>query len=240
VQLVAVTPSAHVANMSLHFQSFLFDVFHQTAISRFAHVVCMPLINALVIALVALASPAAALALALVLAAWYVVQAHRNGVTLLGFAMLPVTAATWAGAMAYVATGPGAIETLAWIAALSLAQAASHAPEPKVPPRVTGSVHWIALPEFLLGPPGRRHRPLTVLRRVWISAWQILFGALDELWASWRLVNLNVLELMWWLGYKPQMRAHFKQLSRRAVEHGQPAIDFIGVGGGLVIRDPAA
>jgi hypothetical protein len=240
VHLVAVTPSAHVANMSLHFQSFLFDVFHQTTISRVAHFVCMPLINAMVLALFAQVSPALAAVVAVVLAIWYLAQASKNGVTLLGVVMLPVTAATYAGAMAYSATGPSALETLGWIGLLSLVQAASHAPEPKVPPRVTGSPRWVPLLEFLFGSPGRRHRPATVLHRLWISALQILFGALDEFWAAWRLVNLNWLELMWWLGYKPQMRARFKDLSRRAVANGQPAIDYIGVGGGLVIRDPDA
>jgi hypothetical protein len=252
VGLVTVTPSAHVANLSLHFQSFLFDVFHQTTIARIAHIVCMPLINMMILVWLAQFG-AAALFVAIALCVWYLVQGWWNGVLGLGLAMLPLTVATYVGASAYFAAFglPAAESTwyaptiaaanpILWAAVLSFVQAASHGPEPKLPPRVTTTDHWQTLPEFVFGSSARRHGPGQVLVRLVRSVAQIVFGALDEFWASWRLVNLNVLELMWRLGYKPEMYARFKQLSRRAVAHGDPAIDFIGVGGGARIRDPDA
>lgn len=254
VRLVTVTPSAHLSNLSLHFQSFLYDVFHQTTISRIAHFVCMPLVNMMLLAFVAQFSVwgvnVGQLA-ATALCVWYLTQAAYNRVFLLGLVMLPITVATWLGASAWYTAfarpehqatwwAPTRLEhnPLLWAGLLSLVQAASHGPEPKLPPRVTGTPHWMPLFEFVFGPTGRRHRPLEVINRLIRSALQILFGALDEFWACWRLIPLNFLEILWALGYQPDMRAHYKDLSRRAIAHGDPAIDFIGVGGGAVIRDP--
>ena len=261
VGVVTVTPSAHVANLSLHFQSYLFDLFHRTLLSRVAHVVCMPLINMMVLVWLAqfgadpgdaLLDPSGALLAAIVLCVWYLVQGRWNGVLGLGLAMLPLTAATYVGAWMYWgAFGLSAVERtwwapttswanpILWMVVLSFVQAASHAPEPKLPPRVTGTDHWQTLPEFVFGPRERRHGVAEVLLRLVRSALQIAYGALDEFWASWRLITVNVLELMWRLGYRPEMYAQWKALSRRAIEHGDPAIDFIGVGGGTRIRDPS-
>jgi hypothetical protein len=263
IGVVLVTPSAHFANLSLHFQQYLYDVFHQTTVARVAHFVCMPLINMMVLAFFAqfswgaassgLLAPNGALVLAALLCGWYLVQAKYNGVLLLGIVMQPVTIATYAAAVAYwdafglppneaiwYAPTAAPYNPLLWMVVLSFVQAASHAPEPKLPPRVTGTAHWMSLTQFVFGPSDARHGPLQVLSRLVRSAAQIAFGALDEFWAAWRLIPFNFLEIMWRLGYAPAMYARNKDLSRRAIEHGDPAIDFIGVGGGAVIRDPRA
>lgn len=263
VAIVLVTPSAHFANMSLHFQQYLYDVFHQTKVARVGHFVCMPLINMMVLVFFAQFSwaesstgwfaPTGALAAAALLCVWYMAQAAYNRVLLLGIVMLPVTIATYVAAMAYWSAfalppaeaswyAPTALpqNPLLWMVVLSFLQAASHAPEPKLPPRVTGTPHWMPLARFVFGTPDRRHGTVEIAWRLVRSAAQIAFGALDEFWASWRLIPFNFLEIMWWLGYEPAMYARHKDLSRRAIEHGDPAIDFIGVGGGAVIRDPGA
>ena len=263
VQVVLVTPSAHFTNLSFHFQQFLYDVFHQTLTARVGHFVCMPLINMMVLVFLAQFTwgdatggwfaPTGASIATMLLCIWYLVQAACNRVMLLGLAMVPITIATYLGAMAYwqafrlpeaqatwVAPTALAYNPLLWMAVLSLAQAASHGPEPKLPPRVTGTPHWQPLTVFVFGTSTQRHAPLQVLWRLARSGVQIVFGALDEFWASWRLIPINFLEIMWRLGYQPQMYAQYKDLSRRAIEHGDPAIDFIGVGGGAIIRDPDA
>jgi hypothetical protein len=260
--VVLVTPSAHFANMSLYFQQYLYDVFHQTKVAKVGHYVCMPLINMMVLVFFAQFSVwsgsgafhvDAALVTTIALCLWYVAQATFNGVPWLGVAMVPVTLATYAAAMAYwhafglppeqatwVAPTEAPYNPLLWIALLSFVQAASHGPEPKLPPRVSGTAHWMSLWQFLFGRPGARHGPARVVWHAIRAAAQIVFGALDEFWASWRLIPFNVLELMAWLGYRPETYARTKALARRAIAHGDPAIDFIGVGGGAVIRDPDA
>lgn len=262
-QVVLVTPSAHVANMSFAFQQYLYDVFHRTLVARIAHFVCMPIINMMVLVFFAqlswsddaigLLAPTAALAATVLLCLWYLVQAAYNRMLLLGVVMVPITLATYAAAMAYEETfalppseatwyapTPLAFNPLLWMAILSLLQAASHAPEPELPPRASATSHWMPLAVFLLGTSKRRHGPLRVAWRLLRSAAQIVFGAIDEFWASWRLIPINFLEILWRLGYQPQTYARCKGLSRRAIEHGDPAIDFIGTGGGAVIRDPGS
>src|SRR5688572_16566609 len=60
--IVFVVPSTNVTNFSLHYQSYLNDIFHRTWTARIAHVACMPIV--VVSALAVLASLSAALTVA--------------------------------------------------------------------------------------------------------------------------------------------------------------------------------
>jgi hypothetical protein len=93
--------------------------------------------------------------------------------------------------------------------------------------------------EYLLGRPGARHPAGRVLRRGGQLAAQTVFGTVDELAASPRLLPVLVLELLWWLGHDPARRAAWKELSARAIASGNPAVDYIGVGGSTPLRVPA-
>jgi hypothetical protein len=67
---------------------------------------------------------------------------------------------------------------------------------------------------------------------------------LNEIWGSWRLTPLVVLEAMWALGYQPEARAALLRQVAEATAQGQPAIDCVGTGGadaaGLAYPDPGA
>src|SRR5437762_4284151 len=60
IAVALVAPLAHCANLSLQFQSYLYDIFHQSWTARVGHAVCMPLICVMTVAAL-LPSPAPAL-----------------------------------------------------------------------------------------------------------------------------------------------------------------------------------
>jgi hypothetical protein len=116
-------------------------------------------------------------------------------------------------------------------------QAGSHILEP-LPPRVTRSVHWIPPAEYLLGQAGQRNPPGTVLRRAGQLSAQALFGTVDEIVASPRLLPVLLLELLWFLGHDPVRRAAWRTLSAQAIASGNPALDYIGIGGPTPVFNP--
>ena len=60
----------------------------------------------------------------------------------------------------------------------------------------------------------------------------VLVGWLDELWASPRLLPYNVLRLMLSMGYAPELRRELDARAREALASGNPALDYVGIGGG--------
>jgi hypothetical protein len=75
-----------------------------------------------------------------------------------------------------------------------------------------------------------------VLRRAGQLAAQAAFGTVDEIVASPRLLPVLLLELLWLLGYDPVRRAAWRTLSARAIASGNPALDYIGIGGPTPLR----
>jgi hypothetical protein len=114
-------------------------------------------------------------------------------------------------------------------------QAGSHILEP-LPPRVTRSVHWIAPAKYLLGRPGHRNPAGTVARRAAQLAAQAIFGTVDEIVASPRLLPVHLLELLFLFGHHPARRAAWRALSAQAIASGNPALDYIGTGGPTPLR----
>ena len=68
---------------------------------------------------------------------------------------------------------------------------------------------------------------------------QAVFGTVDEIVASPRLLPVLLLELLWLFGYDPARRAAWRALSARAIASGNPALDYIGTGGPTPLRIPA-
>ena len=101
-------------------------------------------------------------------------------------------------------------------------------------------MHWIPPAEYLLGSAGRRNPPGTVLRRAGQLAAQAVFGTVDEIVASPRLLPVLLLELLWLCGHNQVQRAAWRTLSARAIASGNPALDYIGIGGPTPLRSPAA
>ena len=178
------------------------------------------------------------------LAVWWTWWAVKERDALWGACSVALAAVLFALANVYAHWGPHAIggvaigSPLAWMLLGSLLQAGSHVLEP-LPPRVTRSAHWIPVGEYLLGPPGRRNARGTVLRRAGQLAAQTLFGTVDELVASPRLLPVLLLRLLWLAGHNPVRLAVSQKQAARAIAEGNPALDYIGTGGPTPLRIPA-
>ena len=224
---------------ALAYQSYLNHVFHRTRLARVGHAACMPVI---VTALLALLYPVhAVLPGALALAAWWAYWAVKERDPVWGGCAVALAAALYPLAQALGRLGAAGPPFLAqpWALLLlaGLLQAGSHILEP-LPPRVTRSVHWIPPAEYLIGRAGHRNRPGTVLRRAGQLTAQAVFGTVDEIVASPRLLPVLMPELLWLSGHDPVRRAAYRALSARAIANGNPALDYIGTGGPTPLRAP--
>jgi hypothetical protein len=79
-----------------------------------------------------------------------------------------------------------------------------------------------------------------VLRRCGHLAAQTLFGTVDELVASPRLLPVPALDGLWRAGHRPQQGAAYRGLAADAIASGNPALDYIGTGGATPLRIPVA
>ena len=235
--ITTVTPSTNVTGLNLAYQSYLNHVFHRTRLARVGHAACMPVI---VTALLALLYPVhATLPGALALAVWWAYWAVKErdpvwGSCAVGLAAMLCLLALALGRLGAVEPSPLA-QPWAWLVFAGALQAGSHILEP-LPPRVTRSVYWIPPAEYLLGLPGHRNPPGTVLRRAGQLTAQAVFGTVDEIVASPRLLPVLLLELLWLSGHDPVRRAAWRALSARAIANGNPALDYIGTGGPTPLR----
>ena len=238
--IATVTPSTNVTVLNLAYQSYLNHVFHRTRLARAGHAICMPVI---VTALLALLYPVhATLPGAVALAAWWAYWAVKErdrvwGVSAVGLAVALYPFALALGRLGAVEPSPLA-QPWAWVLFAGALQAGSHILEP-LPPRVTRSVHWILPAEYLLGRAGQRNPPGTAARRAGQLTAQAVFGTVDEIVASPRLLPVLLLELLWLFGHDPARREARRALSARAIASGNPALDYIGTGGPTPLRSPA-
>ncbi|HEY0706703.1 MAG TPA: hypothetical protein VGG33_07900 [Polyangia bacterium] len=245
--VMAVAPFAHITFLSVPYQAYLYDVFHLTKNARFWHQLCMPLNNLMI--MVALGSLTvagvnAASLYAVLLLGWYLAQAIVSRLVLWGLVMIPLVGALYLGAGVFreaTATAGWLESPFLWMALLSFAQAFSHITEPRLPPRVTGGPHWKTVREFLAGEPPAVGQPAggQLIRLVRLAA-QVVWGTVAEFWASPRLFPYGVLVQMRRLGYGRTSLDPLSEMVRRAVASGQPAVDYIGSGGGAFLPVPAA
>jgi hypothetical protein len=248
--IATVTPATNVTGLNLRYQAYLNLVFHRTRLARVGHAVCMPFIVAA--ALTALcpvrlgswsAVPVnASLPAAIGLAAWWAVWAVKERDAVWGVSAVALAAVLYALAnVAYVVrpeVGPLG-SPVAWMLLGSLLQAGSHILEP-LPPRVSRSSYWIPVREYVFGPPHARHGAGVVSRRIGQLAAQTVFGMIDELVASPRLLPVLLLEWLWRAGHRPQQSVTYRALAADAIVSGNPALDYIGTGGPTPLRVPVA
>jgi len=231
-----VVPSTNVTNFSLQYQSYLNDIFHLTRTARVTHFTCMPLITGLYLAALRplhAGSVSGDMIGAIVLAAWWLAWGVHERLVVWGLAAVAWAAVIFAGARWFVSTGHSPWPPLFVLAFL---QAFSHVAEPQLPPRVSGSSRWVKLRDHLRADDGASLSLPTLTRR-WLGfAETAIYGTIDEAIASPRLAPIQLLEVLWLLGYAPGTRAAWKDLSARAAASGQPAIDYIGIGGGTTLR----
>lgn len=231
VGVVLVAPFTQLTFLSFDLQAFLYRVFHLSLAARVGHFVFMPAVNLFVMTgLARLESPlhiSLATAYALVLLVWYAALARAAGLWLLWCVMVPVVAALWAGAQGWNAAHLPDPWPCALLSALMIA--VSHLGERHLPPRVSGTRRWILLRDYLATPPlpGRLGR----------LALQLVWGTLDEAWASPRLLPYGFLVLMFRLGYRPELSRALDQQVARAWASGDPALDYVGIGGGTFLGE---
>lgn len=260
LRMVLVAPFTQLTFVSFDLQAFLFAVFHRSVGARVGHLVGMVMVNFFL--LVALAAwPIAAapvgegLNLAYVYAAiqlvWYAVVARTAG--LWGWYALtaPLVLGLLWGALGYQAamaeqattggTGTplaftGVLGPWGWTVVGAAICALSHAFEDKLPPRAATGARWLTVRDFVLGPAGAPHPPATVLANAARTGMFLVWGVMDEWWASLRLMPYNLLLPMLRLGYAPELSALLDDRAQRAVQSGNPALDYVGIGGATMLR----
>jgi hypothetical protein len=233
--IATVAPASNVTGLNLLYQAYLNNVFHRTRLARIGHAVCMPLIVAALLAVLCplrLGPVNASLPAAAALALWWLCWARIERDAVWGASSALLVGVLWLLANIGIVVHPWL-----WLVLGSLLQAGSHVLEP-LPPRVTRSVYWVPVGEYLWGPAGRRNRAGTVLRRAGQLAAQIVFGAADELVASPRLLPVLLMELLWMLGYDTDRGAVWRAQAARAIASGNPALDYVGTGGPTPLRIP--
>ena len=244
---VAVVPIAHVTFLNLDYQIYLNHLMHTSAGAWIGHLICIPINVGLLFYALAIHTGGAwinaGLLLLALLATWYVAMARRLDNALWGAVVLALLGGLWVGANAGASSAlalarggelPWQHSPIVLIAIVSSLQAYSHLFEDNVPPRANFEEGWLPVRAFLWGEASE----LSLARRVLRLAWTPLgglWGTLDEWWASAKLMPVYVLELMWMLGYRTEQRARHRALALEALESGDPALDFVGVGGGVSV-----
>ena len=269
VAMLVVAPFTQFTVFSFDLQAFLYDVFHQRLPAKVAHLLLMPAVNFFVMAALCQvwfgAHPAThttvllganlAGVYAALLGTWYLVLAVQTRMIAWGVVMVVVVAGlcvaanVWYGRFfepdphlrSFLTPAPTPVNP--WLGALGCAAliALSHAPERRLPPRVTGTDRWLSFREFLGGRLPVRRRVL----RLCLVAVQPVSGTLNEFMASPRLMPYGVLMRMLDLGYRPDVAALLRRHVTRAQASGNPALDYVGIGGGTrldaaAFRTPAA
>lgn len=244
---VLVVPLAHVTFLNLDYQIYLNQLFHTSAGAWLGHLICIPINVGLLFYALAIHTGGAyfnaGLVLLALLATWYVAMARTLSSSLWGGVVLALLGALWAGAnagadraLAHAAEGalPWYLSPLALIVIVSTLQAGSHLFEEHVPPRANFEDHWVPVREFIWDDPDTTSLGHRLLRLAWTPV-GLLWGALDEWWASAKLMPMYTLELLWALGYRTEQRDRFRAQTLEALASGDPSLDFVGVGGGVSV-----
>ncbi len=261
---LVVAPFTQFTFGSFELQAFLFRVFHTRLPARIGHALFMPVVNFFV--MVALAGlrigppPAAhvwsgpslngAVVYAAVLLIWYFAVAWGERLLLWWILTAVGTLAMAAGAdyfychtltldpvaRSFFAPTPPAASPFLWMGIGALMLALSHVPEPRLPPRVSDAWRWTEARAFLFGTGEEPPSIGRFLCRALLLAVQVVTGAINEWWASPRLMPYSLLLLMFRAGYRPDVALRTRAHAERALASGNPAVDFVGIGGGAFLR----
>ncbi len=231
-QTFTVVPSTNVTNLSLQYQSYLNDIFHTTWIARAGHTIAMPgIVIFIALTIRTLGGESVAIAFQVGLTLWWLAWAFIERDVVWGLALSMLSAGIW-----FTASALAVHDVSPWLPLLGFAalQTLSHTPEP-LPPRVNRSAVWVPLWSYLISCSWRQR-----LQRAGYVIETIVYGFIAETLASPRLICVVVLEVLWACGHRPQQRAEWKALSRKAIASGNPALDYIGVGGSTTLNAQAS
>jgi hypothetical protein len=234
-----VSPHAQLGFTNFDLQIFQLEVFHRSLLARVTHYGLFPVITLSVFAglhRVSHAVSVGALGGLLALCGWIAGRVRLFGwcvATVLMYGALWFIGTVWA-------RSPGAFGGLSpWFFALggALVAAVGHWGEPELPPRVADDTRWVDRHRWLFGVAGARPSPRDALARwsrILLFAWVGTFG---ELWAAPRLLPYELLLGLMKLGYAPELRALLRDRRDRALAVGNPALDYVGIGGGTFLTD---
>ncbi|WP_330924859.1 hypothetical protein [Candidatus Sororendozoicomonas aggregata] len=252
IRSAMVAPFTQMTFFSFDLQAFLFQIFHQTKLARFGHFTFMMFVNMFIMAglrgveIATLSNGvifSGATTYAAILLIWYVAIALVTKLYGWMLISLPSVVVLYAASGAYIEWLPAdhALYLNPWIATVISAFliATSHILEPKLPPRAAKDFTWISVHDFILGKNGR-NSTFTMARNTIKTASFLIWGTLDECWASPRLMPYNFLMLMFEAGYKPEVYDKLKARADKAMESGNPAVDYVGIGGGSFMQIPRA
>lgn len=237
-----ISPMTQLTFFSFDLQAFLFLVFHRSPVALIGHGVFMTTENLFLMALLRqitlartpLGTVDGGLVHVLVLLVWYgrvAWQARLRGWFALTAPLLVILYLT-SGLV-----GVACRETLhvspAWgVLASALLVAFSHLGEPLLPPRTADRWRWVPVREYLLAPELRFWTRALRLGHLLVIS---VIGIVAESWASLRLMHYNWLLVMMRLGYAGERHAELQGWADRAWATGNPALDFVGTGGGTFL-----
>lgn len=260
---ITIAPFTQLTLTNYELQDYLFRVFHVTIWSKLAHAVFMPAVVFFMMVFFAQfrlqGIPAeqgwqqftfsGAYVYAGLLILWYLVLAITKKFYLWWLLTVPMVLLMALGADMYFCEYVSSPEIFHWYAPTDLLHnpllwmlvsanmiSASHATELVLPPRAAKRWCWMPLREVLLGEPSQRWSVARVWRGLRQLAFQLTWGPINEWWASPRLMPYNWLMLMFALGYKPEINKVQQDYADRALASGNPALDYIGIGGGAYLN----
>lgn len=235
ISACSVAPLANLTPLALEYQLYLCRIFHRRSGSFYGHVITMPIVVSLLLALIP--TPYEFWAVG-TLFLWYAAWGGISGIWWLGPGSLGILSTCY-----LISEQLRPHDNLwVWLIIFSQLQAWSHVVE-DLPPRVSGTPLWVSKSVFL----HEVHGSLDLLQRiVRLILTALVFGPLDEFIASPRLLPLFWCllpghNIMRWLNPSwttcrilDDLEAKF-QTSISEI-NPQPAIDYIGVGGGHFVR----
>lgn len=199
---VFIVPHAHV-RFDRMFQTEMYELFHRRAPARLAHVICTPLINVALLAVLAALIPGGAFLGAAAIVLWSLYVDRLAGLIVVPLAIVAAFGAREVAATLGEHVIPGAL-IAAW--AGGFLQAISHASEP-IPPPWTGGHRFMPLGEWL--------RTARITRIAILGLLSPTVFPMLEVWAAPRVWVLQALHIMMRNGYRPDLRA---KLEDRVVE----------------------
>lgn len=242
---VAVTPLAHITFLNLDYQIYLNQVLHTSAVAWLGHLILIPLNVGLCFYALAIYTAGGSFAinggllLLLFLASWYMAMAMHMRARLWGLVSLLVVVGLWmlanvGASLALASELPWYLEPITLMIGCATLQAYSHLFEDNVPPRANFTRHWMPARKFLWEGSGDLPLGQRLVRLAWTAIGGV-WGTIDEWWASSKLLPLYMLELMWMCGYQRERRDRFRRVSLAALASGDPALDWVGYGGGCSV-----
>lgn len=256
LRMIVVSPFSQFSLFSFDLQSYTFEIFHQTKAARITHFFCMLLVNFFVITGLSQvkffgSEPSfllnAGLIYASILGVWYFIIASSQRLWLWGVVMLLVATSLGLSGIyvgqVFLANYPLAwfsfyafYNPWSWAIFCSFLMVISHIPEPKLAPRVTPNNDWVAVQDFVLDKE-KKEKTHIVQRLLRLSFFPI-WGTINEFWASPKLMPYTFLVTMTGLGYAPKTYTKIQNRVNQALESGNPALDYVGIGGGRFMTLP--